>query len=93
MPSFIPATGITLHLVGVCVNRIGVVLSSPITELKTLNVKQYFPPWALKNGKPFRIELPIYTDALMVSRCANLLTKHNVPKKDAEGKYWAIYKS
>jgi len=24
MPSFIPATGITLHLVGVCVNRIGV---------------------------------------------------------------------
>ena len=24
MPSFIPATGITLHLAGVCVNRIGV---------------------------------------------------------------------
>ena len=30
MPSFIPATGITLHLVGVCVNRIGVVDSIEI---------------------------------------------------------------
>ncbi len=28
MPSFIPATGITLHLAGVCVNRIGVDRSS-----------------------------------------------------------------
>src|SRR5271165_1960618 len=28
MPSFIPATGITLHLAGVCVNRIGVVCSN-----------------------------------------------------------------
>ena len=28
MPSFIPATGITLHLVGVCVNRIGVLAST-----------------------------------------------------------------
>jgi len=26
MPSFIPATGITLHLEGECVNRIGVLL-------------------------------------------------------------------
>src|SRR5271165_5002824 len=28
MPSFIPATGITLHLAGVCVNRIGVIVTS-----------------------------------------------------------------
>ena len=30
MPSFIPATGITLHLAGVCVNRIGVVRASDV---------------------------------------------------------------
>lgn len=73
--------------------RVSFVLSAPIHELKTLNVERYFPSWALKNGKPFRVELPIHTDPLMVSRCANLLTKHNVPRKDAEGKYWATYRS
>jgi hypothetical protein len=75
--------------------RISFVLSNPkIKKLKKLNEKQFFPAWALKkNGQPFRIDLPIFTNALTVSRCANLLTKHNVPKKDAKGKYWAIYKS
>ena len=29
MPSYIPASGCTLHLVGVCVNRIGTVYCNP----------------------------------------------------------------
>ncbi len=37
MPSFIPATGITLHLAGVCVNRIGVFLSSRPRALALLS--------------------------------------------------------
>jgi hypothetical protein len=69
------------------------ILSAPLRELKTLNVEGYFPPWALKIGKPFRIELPIHTDPLMISRCDNVLTKRDIPKKYAKGKYWAVYRA
>jgi hypothetical protein len=73
--------------------RVSFVLSAPIHELKTLNAERFFPPWALKDDAPFRIDLPVHTDPLMVSRCDNVLTKDNVPKKDAKGRYWAMYKS
>ena len=67
--------------------RVSFVLASPPSEFRNLNASRYFPSWALKNGKPFHIDLPIFSGALMVSRCDSAL------KKDAKGKYWAIYKT
>ena len=42
MPSFIPATGITLHLAGVCVNRIGVLQSKPRTTWGAITLAYLF---------------------------------------------------
>jgi hypothetical protein len=73
--------------------RVSFVLSAPIHELRTLNAEGFFPSWALKDGKSLRIGLPIHPGPLMVSRCDNVFTKQNIPKKDAKANFWAMYKS